>query len=198
MRKSYTKVQYDKNGNKQCTNCGVYKNISEFHKYSRAQDKLKPWCKPCVKNYDLEEYNPKRKYPIKIDENGNLHCRNCGGYFNKKDMKQSKVGQYKGLSYCNSCSSLLGHVRNIKQYGITLDEYHDMLERQNYACKICGRNDKTYRKRLSIDHDHNCCTGIKSCGKCIRGLLCHHCNAGLGNFGDNIDLLKKAMEYLKQ
>ncbi len=196
MRKQYTKVQYDKNGNKQCTTCGVYKVTSDFHKYSKAQDGLKPLCKLCVREYDQNEDDPKRKYPRKIDENGNIHCRNCGEYFKEKDMKNSKVGQYKGISYCKTCAPLLGHIRNVKKYGITIDQYHEMLEKQNYSCKICGLKESTYRKRLSIDHDHLCCPGVKSCGKCIRGLLCHYCNMGLGSFKDDVSLIKKAIEYL--
>ena len=43
--------------------------------------------------------------------------------------------------------------------------------------------------RLSIDYNHNT-------GK-IRKLLCHRCNHGLGNFLDDIDLLSKAIQYLK-
>lgn len=197
MRKQYTKVQYNQNGDKQCTNCGVYKIISEFHKYSKAQDGLKPWCKVCVREYDLTEDDPKRIFPRKYNEDGKIHCRNCGEYFEESQMKQSKNGMYKGLSYCLTCASLLDHIRNIKSYGLTIEQYHKMLEDQNYACKICGMKESTFRKRLSIDHDHKCCPGTKSCGKCIRGLLCHHCNAGLGNFKDNINLLQKVIKYLK-
>jgi len=37
----------------------------------------------------------------------------------------------------------------------------------------------------------------KSCGKCTRKLLCKHCNAGLGYFKDNENILLKSVEYLK-
>jgi hypothetical protein len=51
---------------------------------------------------------------------------------------------------------------------------------------------------LSIDHDHACCPGRISCGKCIRGLLCNRCNRALGLLGDSIELLKKMIAYLEQ
>jgi hypothetical protein len=198
MRKEYTKVQYNDKGEKQCTNCREYKETLHFHKYSKAQDKLKPWCKVCVKGYDIKENDATRIFPRKLDPSGNIHCRNCGEYFPEYEMKQSKNGIYKGLSYCITCAPILGHTRNIERYGLTMEQYHKLLEDQNYGCKICGLKESTYRKRLSVDHDHSCCSGSKSCGNCVRGLLCHHCNAALGNSKDNIEILQKMIDYLKK
>jgi hypothetical protein len=113
-------------------------------------------------------------------------------------MKQSKVGMYKGLSYCLECAPLLGRTRTLKKYGLSLDDYHSLLEDQDFTCKICKRKDVTFRKRLSVDHNHACCPGEGSCGKCIRGLLCHHCNAALGNVQDNIKTLQAMIEYLQK
>lgn len=198
MRKTYTRVQYNDQGEKQCTKCGEYKEVEHFHKYSKAQDQLKPWCKPCVKDYDLSENDETRIFPRKLDKDGNMHCRNCGGYFEESKMYKSKGGMYKGLTYCIDCSPLLKHIRNIRRYGLTIDQYHEMLEEQNYSCKICGMPDLTFRKRLSVDHDHLCCPGTTSCGKCVRGLLCHRCNAGLGSAKDSIEILQKMIDYLKK
>jgi hypothetical protein len=52
--------------------------------------------------------------------------------------------------------------------------------------------------RFTIDHDHSCCDSVKTCGRCVRGILCVNCNAGLGNFDDNADLLVLAIEYLRR
>jgi hypothetical protein len=198
MRKEYTRVQYNDKGEKQCTNCREYKETLHFHKYSKAQDKLKPWCKNCVKEYDIKEGDATRIFPRKLNEDGDIHCRNCGGYFKEDEMKQSSGGMYKGLSYCLTCAPLLRHIKNVKRYGITLEQYHQMLLDQNYSCKVCNLKESTFRKRLSIDHDHGCCPGEGSCGKCVRGLLCHHCNAALGNAKDNIETLQKMIDYLKK
>lgn len=193
-----SKVNYNTNGQKQCTKCQVFKDTSDFHKWSKGQDGLKLHCKLCVRNYDLKEDDPKRKFPRKVNEQGQIHCRNCGGYFDEENMKQSKNDNYRGLTYCIDCSPLLSRIRQLSKYGLTVEQYHQMLEDQDYKCKICKREDTSFRKRLSVDHDHSCCPGESSCGKCVRGLLCHHCNAGLGNFKDNPELMQKAIKYLQK
>ena len=75
-----------------------------------------------------------------------------------------------------------------KKFNITIEEYDHILESQNHVCKICSQT-CTQNHRLSIDHDH-------TTGK-VRGLLCNPCNVGLGRFNDNIDLLDRAIQYLK-
>lgn len=199
MRKQYTKAQYNKDGLKQCTKCQEYKDVSDFHKYSKGPDGLKQACKVCVKGYDLEQNDATRLFPRKINSNGDIHCRNCGEYFKEEQMKVSNTeGRYKSLSYCIDCAPLLKRVRTLKKYNLSLDDYHELLKSQDYSCKICNGKDTSYRKRLSVDHDHNCCPGEGSCGKCIRGLLCHHCNSGLGNAKDSIETLQKMIDYLQK
>jgi hypothetical protein len=48
-----------------------------------------------------------------------------------------------------------------------------------------------------VDHDHACCPGTRSCGKCIRGMLCNRCNTGLGMFLDDPNRLRHAASYLE-
>jgi Pyruvate/2-oxoacid:ferredoxin oxidoreductase delta subunit len=196
MRKQHEKPVIIKD-KKQCTQCKVFKLFSEFHKFGKSPDGYKHFCKECVRKYDQNENDAIRIFPRKLDSSGNIHCRNCGEYFPENEMKQSKNGMYKGLSYCTTCAPILRHTRNIERYGLTMEQYHKLLEDQNYGCKICGLKESTYRKRLSVDHDHSCCPGSRSCGKCVRGLLCHHCNAALGNSKDNVETLQKMINYLK-
>lgn len=70
-----------------------------------------------------------------------------------------------------------------RRYGITLEEYDQMFERQHGLCEICQRD-----KKLVVDHDH-------STGK-VRGLLCQPCNIMLGIARDSGDTLHMALAYI--
>jgi len=67
--------------------------------------------------------------------------------------------------------------------------YRAMVEA---GCRICGSSDNPH-----VDHDHTCCPGDKTCGKCVRGILCAKHNVGLGAFNDSVAELKKAIAYLE-
>jgi hypothetical protein len=76
-------------------------------------------------------------------------------------------------------------------HGIKESDYMALLEKQGYACKICGTlHVDENLKRLFIDHCH---TTEK-----IRGLLCVNCNLGLGSFKDNASMLRLAAKYLDE
>lgn len=84
------------------------------------------------------------------------------------------------------------------QYKLTLEDYDALLDLQDGVCAICGDPPEVLGQNLHVDHDHICCPRGKSCGECIRGLLCSKCNHGLGNFNDSIEKLKSAIEYLER
>lgn len=78
----------------------------------------------------------------------------------------------------------------MSSYGINSDAYSEMLTSQCGVCAVCGRTPELNRKKLAIDHCHK--TGE------IRGLLCSSCNIGIGNLGDDLDGLMRAVAYLKK
>lgn len=86
---------------------------------------------------------------------------------------------------------------DLKRKGLTPEEFERLRNSQHNKCAIC-QNEFGSRKDCvpHIDHDHRCCPQNKSCGKCIRGLLCSHCNMGLGRFRDSIESLLCAISYL--
>jgi hypothetical protein len=73
-------------------------------------------------------------------------------------------------------------------YGMTLEEYTDLLARQGLGCAICGAPENADGRSLHVDHDHK--TGR------VRGILCADCNFGLGKFKDDPELLQAAIDYL--
>lgn len=75
----------------------------------------------------------------------------------------------------------------LRQYGITPDQFNDMLKKQGGVCAIC-RQPCPRNPRLSVDHCHQ--TGR------VRGLLCSHCNVGLGHFRHDHNRLRSAITYL--
>lgn len=78
--------------------------------------------------------------------------------------------------------------RKAAQYGLTVEQYNDLLQKSGGRCSICGRKpDST--KNLHIDHDHKM--------NVVRGLLCVTCNVGLGAFREDPELMAAAVRYLR-
>lgn len=78
-----------------------------------------------------------------------------------------------------------GHLK--RKFGLTPEQYDEMLRRQKGRCWICGHG-PAEGQSLDVDHDH--ATGE------VRALLCRNCNQGLGKFYENPELLTTAAAYL--
>ena len=126
-------------------------------------------CKKCKKVKKLEDFH---KYARHIDGRKNV-CKSCRSIENKTVLKDR-----------------LKNKNLLINYGITLEEYKDMLVYQDYCCKICGIHEKHCDRGLYVDHCHETTE--------IRGLLCHNCNTGLGHFKDSPEFLQNAIDYLKK
>lgn len=80
------------------------------------------------------------------------------------------------------------------RYNITLDQYNEMLQKQNGKCDICGCKESALHnttkkvQRLAVDHCH-------ITGK-VRGILCQDCNRGIAKFKEDVSLFDKAKEYI--
>lgn len=81
-------------------------------------------------------------------------------------------------------------------YGISLEQYNLLFEKQNGKCAICGNSESAVHnftkqiQKLAVDHCHKT--------KKIRGLLCQDCNRGIGKFHDDVIILSNAIKYLTQ
>ena len=79
---------------------------------------------------------------------------------------------------------------SLKRYhGLTVATYDRLLAAPNGRCAVCATDKPMGQgRRFHVDHDHQT--------RKIRGLLCHHCNTGLGAFRDDPALLAKAIAYV--
>ena len=81
--------------------------------------------------------------------------------------------------------------QRLKQYGIEISDFNDLMAIQGGACAICGHSDTSKPNFFPVvDHCH-------TTGK-VRGLLCMGCNQGLGKFKDSADRLFSAIAYLSK
>lgn len=105
-------------------------------------------------------------------------CKYC-----LKKLPESKyISEYCSVECTRKYNAISSRVR---KYGITVDDFRELLYIHNGQCAICGIKNED----LEIDHCHK--------NGHVRGLLCSRCNRGLGLFKDNIASLQKAINYLK-
>ena len=90
------------------------------------------------------------------------------------------------VNRCRSCRlAYMSKQARIRDYGVTPEMFAMRLQEQGGTCALCPRTE-----HLTVDHDHD--TGV------VRGILCKGHNIGLGNLGDNIAGLEKALAYLRR
>lgn len=91
------------------------------------------------------------------------------------------------------------HATDIKRtYGLSIERYNQLLSDQQCKCAICNKqhDPSLKRGRLYVDHCHKTSKTKKSSK--VRGLLCSACNSALGYFKDDIEVIEKAIDYLKK
>jgi hypothetical protein len=89
-------------------------------------------------------------------------------------------------SWCRLCRSEYRNANCRGRFrGVISDEALADIKATVKECVICGKEGQ-----LVVDHDH-------STGR-VRGMLCGHCNRGLGHFRDDPELLEFAAQYLRE
>lgn len=128
-----------------------------------------------------------RKYPP-----GMAYCSICKTLKTIEDFSKNK-GRKHGVHYwCKRCTRKDSMRR---KYGI---DFEVLFDSQGRMCAGCRRSDQT---RWHVDHDHSCCPGgqnAKTCGECVRGILCNGCNLGLGQLEDNPQTLRRLADYVER
>lgn len=125
-------------------------------------------------------------------------CARCGEHKSPSAFHRQTGGRDGLHSQCRSCRkeynrnhySSHGRDKHLRDtYGITAQQYAEMLAKQRGVCAICGGNETVAGRPLVVDHCHS--------SGAIRGLLCDPCNKSLGGFRDNTSVLASAILYLE-
>ena len=129
------------------------------------------------------------KKSIRLDNLKNGKSTSCGCLRNELSGQRFRITSVSHGYYRDFGSTASARFSRSK---LTPEAFNAMLASQGGVCAICRISTATH-----VDHNHDCCPTGKTCGKCIRGLLCDKCNQGLGKFNDSIDFLHNAIEYLQ-
>ena len=166
--------------NRTCVQCGI----------TFTPASAKALC--CSKRCSVAYQNRKKQEARDAKRTGDERCAACGGAI--PDTRRN------GVTYCSDECKKREHARRWRTrsphymrqylYGLTAEQFEQMLETQGGVCAICGTDEWDRSGRgPNVDHDH--ATGA------VRALLCTNCNHGLGKFRDDTALLLAAVKYLE-
>lgn len=141
-------------------------------------------CSKCKKQLPVESFAKCTTPKHKSRGYRQYCCRACQSRYDKRRYSKTapRVRKYQLLRF----------------YGITPEQYQELYSQQSGLCFICltpkdawtGNTGTNNTACLYVDHDHKT--------NKVRGLLCHKCNFGLGQFKDDPELIKRALVYLQR
>lgn len=154
-----------------CTKCGVERPVLDYYRHRSTKDGRATWCKFCQRAYTQER--------------------------RERDWEAAREAHRAWISTPEG-KAIKAHSHRrywLRQYGLTVDQYEQMLTDQGGVCAICHKPERFVDprsgepRRLAVDHDHET-------GK-VRGLLCGRCNRAIGHLGHDPESLARAADYLK-
>ena len=174
QRKKIKDAEVESPASKVCPSCSTEKPASEFRSDKTKADHLSSSCAECISSRSRSYYEKNRD---RIKARVAAYQKANPDKVDKWVKKRSESGRR-------------SHDHRRDKYGITEEQYAEMLERAGGVCEICGRvPSEVSKKGACVDHCHDS-------GK-VRGILCAPCNSGIGSLRDDPAVLRKAIEYLE-
>ena len=199
---------------KKCSRCALDKPLSDYYSLTRSKDGKQPHCKKCDNARKLALHRRKReaegvdyrstKVSMELRKEGLKKCPRC------RETKSLEASFYGTTSvYCIICASEIRKSEHLKElrkgyykkdplktreatlqreYGISLEHYYTMLEKQEGRCAVCGITAKDNKKSLAVDHCHKT--------NKVRALLCARCNCALGFVKENATVARQLADYI--
>lgn len=91
------------------------------------------------------------------------------------------------------------NAKHLRRYGLTIEQRNEYIASRGGRCEACGaRPEQSFGGSLCIDHDHGCCPTEITCGYCLRGVLCYHCNLAVGYLRDSATTARDLADYLEK
>lgn len=147
---------------KTCTKCGEAKPVEEFSKHKKGKFGRLSKCRPCVAEYSREY---RAQHPDRVRES-------------LRRYREANPDRHR--EYYRANAPRVREAYLLRTYGLSADRFDALLSSQGGGCAVCGSTEAGGKGSFHTDHDHSCCPGRKSCGKCVRGLLCGPCNRLIG------------------
>ena len=152
--------------------------MAEFHKHPK--NGVRPRCRACRKaEWDAGDHKAYHKAYYAKNREKKLAAN--------REWRLANVERQKAYDreYSQKNKEVLRSKTLVRNYGITLEQWQEIFEAQGKVCRICGSADPKNKRGWHTDH-----------GVTVRGILCHHCNTGLGAFNHDAGRLKAAIRYL--
>jgi hypothetical protein len=156
-----------------CYRCRVTKVESLFHRCKKNKTGRHTICIECSKMEKAAYYRSEKAVRLRKERQPEIVAWRAQYNNNPINKEKRRDAHYK------------------HKYGVTLEEFRSILERQHHRCVVCGESPSksTQKKFWNLDHDHDTDK--------VRGVLCTPCNLTLGVAKESIPRLQRCLAYLR-
>lgn len=141
-------------------------------------------CTKCKKEKPLSSFHKSKAHK----DGRNPQCADCYNEARRKNADPELQNKRSKEWYENNKERVREN-QMMKKYGVTVEQFNEMVSHQNNQCEICSKVMDGPREP-AIDHCHS--TGE------VRGLLCINCNVAIGHMNDDTERLMNAIKYLEK
>lgn len=170
-------LEYWDSTTKTCNRCEQTLSTDMFYNRTAYKGGKDSYCKVCRDIYTTgNRENRAKDIRCQVDScNGHMYAK---GFCRRHYERVRKTGS---IYTKTTPHNPIAHQMTIKKYNLDPEWYEYKLQQ---GCEICGAFTE---QKLHVDHDHSCCdydnkVFEQSCGECVRGIICHGCNANVGHY----------------
>jgi hypothetical protein len=159
-------------------------------------------CPACERDLPLDAFSVDRSRK----SGRTSRCRECNSKQNRAwyaANKDHKAAYYQAnreeiLRYYRDNRTRISATRRNHRYSMTDGEWDSLFIAQCGCCYLCGDPLPEDPAFVATDHDHSCCPGSRSCGRCVRGLACVPCNTLIARANDDPERLLRIAVNLER